>query len=690
MFEAHLHCSHSNPLVCNRWLVPLLIGLLTPTLALAQPSLVGNSVEGMPGEVVELAFAWITAGDAAAIQFDLVWDDSVLSEGNLVPGDALVDHVLDWEVIAPGRLRVTVVAANPTALVDANLVYVPFQVAAEAPMGSWLVVVESVVVASASGSAISPIEVVDAEVIVLAAGPAEIPTLGTWGLLLLSALLAVSARRRIGGRVLPLVLLGIGLKLALSTPAGAQPIPGDANGDGKVDAEDIPVIVDQILERAPAPGDPDCNGDATVDVIDTVCVANTAPPGPNAPPVLDPIADLQVREREIVAFVATATDPDLPGDTLTWSLPERPVGASVDPANGSILWVPTANQVGPGSFRVRVSDEAGAFDEEAFAVEVRSLGGPPVLSEITGEQVVEGTLLSVDAEATDPDLPGDALVFDLLLAPVGMAIDPGSGLISWTPTDTQVGTHDVTVRVTDQEGLLDFTPFVVEVLEINVAPSAGDDVFEARLGEPLSVEAQGVLDNDSDPNADALSALLDTAVSEGDLTLNADGSFEYLLEPPDRTIPVELELQCEASVAQGSRFQTLGGTIPVGDVDNDGDLELVGARHIEDNTFLAEVWFLNAADCSEQSFINIEAHGAVSSTSHLGLLDIDGDGDLEIIGTRDRFPFAQGGNFDREHLIAVHPRRLAGLAGRRRQRDLADPGHGGQQRGVSQRRTDLR
>ena len=37
-----------------------------------------------------------------------------------------------------------------------------------------------------------------------------------------------------------------------------------------------------------------------------------------------------------------------------------------------------------------------------------------------------------------------------------------------------------------------------------------------------------MLANDTDPNGDKLTAILDTATSHGVLTLNADGSFSYL------------------------------------------------------------------------------------------------------------------------------------------------------------------
>jgi len=56
-------------------------------------------------------------------------------------------------------------------------------------------------------------------------------------------------------------------------------------------------------------------------------------------------------------FTATATDPDFPANTLTFSLVGAPPGASIGSASGIFTWTPTEAQ-GPGvfAFTVRVSD----------------------------------------------------------------------------------------------------------------------------------------------------------------------------------------------------------------------------------------------------------------------------------------------------------------------------------------------
>jgi len=54
-----------------------------------------------------------------------------------------------------------------------------------------------------------------------------------------------------------------------------------------------------------------------------------------------------------------------------------------------------------------------------------------------------------DVNATDPDV-GDILTYSITGdIPEGMTIDPTTGVINWTPTDSQIGDNDITVEVSD-------------------------------------------------------------------------------------------------------------------------------------------------------------------------------------------------------------------------------------------------
>jgi hypothetical protein len=66
---------------------------------------------------------------------------------------------------------------------------------------------------------------------------------------------------------------------------------------------------------------------------------------------------------------------------------------------------------------------------------------------------------------------------------------------------------------------------------VNGVPVANGDSYATPANTTLSVSAQGVLANDTDPDGDTLSATVVSGPSDGTLALAADGSFEYTPDP---------------------------------------------------------------------------------------------------------------------------------------------------------------
>jgi hypothetical protein len=57
-------------------------------------------------------------------------------------------------------------------------------------------------------------------------------------------------------------------------------------------------------------------------------------------------------------------------------------------------------------------------------------------------------LYTYDVNANDPE--DDFLIYSLLASPEGMTIDSSTGIITWTPTEEQIGGNEVTVKVNDK------------------------------------------------------------------------------------------------------------------------------------------------------------------------------------------------------------------------------------------------
>ena len=67
------------------------------------------------------------------------------------------------------------------------------------------------------------------------------------------------------------------------------------------------------------------------------------------------------------------------------------------------------------------------------------------------------------------DLDGDTLTYLLALSPKGMSINSENGLITWTPTNNQVGIHQIIVEITDGKQSVTQS-FEIEVINVNNPP----------------------------------------------------------------------------------------------------------------------------------------------------------------------------------------------------------------------------
>jgi len=105
------------------------------------------------------------------------------------------------------------------------------------------------------------------------------------------------------------------------------------------------------------------------------------------------------------------------------------------------------------------------------------------------------SILSFTASATDSDTPAQTLSYTLDAgAPAGASINSGNGSFTWTPTSGQAGTHNLTVRATDNGpgNLSDSEPFTVIVTADPMAPLSGNSEGVVASGETVSLSWNAV------------------------------------------------------------------------------------------------------------------------------------------------------------------------------------------------------
>lgn len=176
-----------------------------------------------------------------------------------------------------------------------------------------------------------------------------------------------------------------------------------------------------------------------------------------------------------------------------------------------------------------ITNATGGNGCDIGAFELQNVG--PVANDDTYETEFQ-TELVVPAPGmleNDTDGNGDTLTATVTIRPTNgeLAFSP-NGAFTYTPNTGFSG--EDTFRYTASDGTLTSEPATVTItVKENPAPTANPDVYETTFETELTVNAEnGVLANDTDPNGDALTAILVEPPSSGTLTLGMDGSFSYI------------------------------------------------------------------------------------------------------------------------------------------------------------------
>lgn len=296
--------------------------------------------------------------------------------------------------------------------------------------------------------------------------------------------------------------------ILVSLPANASSFNLDADGS----FEYTPIAdfngTDSFTYKA-NDGQADSN---TVTVTLTVNSVNDAPAIFNVP------ANASIPELEAYGFTASASDVDVPADTLTFSLSGAPTGASINGPTGVFSWTPTEAE-GDGSsynFQVCVSDGVALAVCQNIGITVNEVNSPPSLTNVPASATIdENAAYSFDADASDGDLPSNTLTFSAVGNPAGSSIDPSTGVFSWTPSEAQGNgnTYNFQVCVSDGVAVAVCNSIAITVNEVNSPPvlaAIADQTVDEQV--LLSVTASAT---DNDDPANALTYSLDPGSPQG-------------------------------------------------------------------------------------------------------------------------------------------------------------------------------
>ncbi|WP_420641694.1 Ig-like domain-containing protein [Candidatus Leptofilum sp.] len=240
----------------------------------------------------------------------------------------------------------------------------------------------------------------------------------------------------------------------------------------------------------------------------------------------------------------SATDND-PGDTIVYSLVPGPVTAfAIDSDDGEIRIVDTAQidfESGTILYTIYVlASDGGLSDIAPVIITINDANDAPVAVNDGTYNATEDTQLNVNVVAngvlandTDQDQnPVDTLSAVLDTQPAnGTVTLNANGTFTYMPASQFDGTDSFTYHANDGFADSNIATVTINVTGTNDNPTANSDTYatDEDTVRTVSLPADGLLDNDTDPENDPLTVTgFDATSSMGAaVSVNADGTFSY-------------------------------------------------------------------------------------------------------------------------------------------------------------------
>ena len=180
----------------------------------------------------------------------------------------------------------------------------------------------------------------------------------------------------------------------------------------------------------------------------------------NSPPSISGTAPTSALVGAQYAFQPVGADPE--GNTLTYSIANRPSWATFNTGTGRLSGTPTSSNVGTfGNILISVSDGQFSASLPAFAIAV-STNRPPVISGTPTTSVAPGSAYSFQPTASDAD--GNALTFSITNRPAWATFNTSTGRLSGTPSSSNVGTtSNIVIGVSDGKASAQLPAFSITV-----------------------------------------------------------------------------------------------------------------------------------------------------------------------------------------------------------------------------------
>lgn len=206
-----------------------------------------------------------------------------------------------------------------------------------------------------------------------------------------------------------------------------------------------------------------------------------------SPNATDDTATVTEDTADTISVLANDSDPD--GNPLRVVIDTQPIlgSASVN-ADGTIEYLPSADQSGDDSLVYRIDDGFGGTDFATLSITIQAVNDPPDAVDDTAE-AVDSIAKDIAVLTNDFDVEGKVISVDSFQQPAsGTVTDNGDATLRYLSDPGFVGVDTFTYTISD--GTSASLPATVRV-HVTGPPVAGDDFYAVEAAGALRIFAPG-------------------------------------------------------------------------------------------------------------------------------------------------------------------------------------------------------
>jgi lysophospholipase L1-like esterase len=183
-------------------------------------------------------------------------------------------------------------------------------------------------------------------------------------------------------------------------------------------------------------------------------------------------------------------------ESFSFSAEELPSWLNFNPGTRLLSGTPANDDVGDNQVTLMVTNGTISADT-TFMIHVNNVNDPPFITSMPVVVAHTGQAYRYQMEVTDID-PGEVLTYSATQKPAWLFVNSSTGLVYGSPGKDDIGTHEVTLVVSDGE-LEDFQSFSLDVLYYNFPPEILTVPKDSATVSMLYTYGMQASDNDNDP-----------------------------------------------------------------------------------------------------------------------------------------------------------------------------------------------